>query len=153
MKKKDWAFVGFLVALIVLGVFLMYVGTASASSGDVIQEWYRTDGSICSAIITEYGVAIDCDCPCLSDCTVFEKQETLTPTDTPQETPTAKPKCNSGRGNGSEFIWDGTKWVECDPGSSGGHNQGGDKAICVSVPASSVNQSSHGSAFFTHSCP
>ena len=122
MKKKNWGFAGFLVVLIAFGVVMLYVGTASAE-GSVIQEWYRADGSICSAIITEYGVAIDCDCPCLLDCTVFEKQETLTPTDTPQET--AKPKCNAGRGNGSEFYWDGTKWVDCDPGNSG-KNQGGD---------------------------
>jgi hypothetical protein len=31
-------------------------------------------------------------------------------------------KCNSGRGNGSELI----NGVDCDPGNSGGHNQGGD---------------------------
>ena len=127
MKKKNWGFAGFLVALIAFGVVILYVGTANASSGDVIKEWYRTDGSICSAVITEYGVAIDCDCPCLSDCTVFEKQETLTPTDEPQDTPetTEKVKCNSGRGNGSELIWDGEKWVDCDHGNSD-KNQGGD---------------------------
>jgi hypothetical protein len=31
-------------------------------------------------------------------------------------------KCNSGRGNGSET----TPADDCDPGSSGGHNNGGD---------------------------
>jgi hypothetical protein len=31
-------------------------------------------------------------------------------------------KCNSGRGNGSEFD----NSDECDPGNSGGHNNGGD---------------------------
>lgn len=30
--------------------------------------------------------------------------------------------CNSGNGNGSEVV--GT--AECDPGNSGGHNNGGD---------------------------
>lgn len=30
-------------------------------------------------------------------------------------------KCNSGRGNGSEPAT-----ADCDPGNSGGHNQGGD---------------------------
>ena len=34
-----------------------------------------------------------------------------------------KPKCNSGRGNGSERKNDGE---DCDPGNSGGHNNGGD---------------------------
>jgi hypothetical protein len=32
------------------------------------------------------------------------------------------PGCNSGNGNGSEIV--GT--AECDPGNSGGHNNGGD---------------------------
>ena len=32
------------------------------------------------------------------------------------------PKCNSGNGNGSEP----TAEKDCDPGNSGGHNQGGD---------------------------
>jgi hypothetical protein len=31
-------------------------------------------------------------------------------------------KCNSGRGNGSET----TPANDCDPGNSGGHNNGGD---------------------------
>jgi hypothetical protein len=34
----------------------------------------------------------------------------------------AKVKCNSGRGNGSEL----TRFGDCDPGNSGGHNNGGD---------------------------
>ncbi len=33
-----------------------------------------------------------------------------------------KVKCNSGRGNGSELV----NRVDCDPGNSGGHNNGGD---------------------------
>ena len=33
-----------------------------------------------------------------------------------------KPKCNSGNGNGSET----TPATDCDPGNSGGHNNGGD---------------------------
>ena len=33
-----------------------------------------------------------------------------------------KPKCNSGRGNGSELV----HRVDCDPGNSAGHNNGGD---------------------------
>lgn len=34
----------------------------------------------------------------------------------------APAKCNSGRGNGSET----TPPTDCDPGNSGGHNNGGD---------------------------
>ncbi len=36
--------------------------------------------------------------------------------------PTDHEKCNSGRGNGSET----TPADDCDPGNSGGHNNGGD---------------------------
>jgi len=36
--------------------------------------------------------------------------------------PEQKVKCNSGRGNGSET----TPANDCDPGNSGGHNNGGD---------------------------
>lgn len=36
--------------------------------------------------------------------------------------PDEKGKCNSGRGNGSET----TPANDCDPGNSGGHNNGGD---------------------------
>ena len=75
------------------------------------------------------------DCyPCRQDPCESERQPTLTPTDEPQPTPTDEPtpppppqptpeekeKCNSGRGNDSEGDPD------CDPGNSGGKNQGGD---------------------------
>lgn len=36
--------------------------------------------------------------------------------------PPANMKCNSGRGNNSES----TPATDCDPGNSGGHNNGGD---------------------------
>jgi hypothetical protein len=35
-------------------------------------------------------------------------------------------KCNSGRGNGSEYVG-GTGSAACDPGNSGSHNYGGDE--------------------------
>ena len=38
------------------------------------------------------------------------------------ETPPEPRKCNSGRGNDSETTPDD----DCDPGNSGGHNNGGD---------------------------
>jgi hypothetical protein len=38
------------------------------------------------------------------------------------EEPPATAKCNSGRGNASET----TPANDCDPGNSGGHNNGGD---------------------------
>lgn len=43
-----------------------------------------------------------------------------------------KVNCNAGRGNGSEFVFVFDKHSkkpikkDCDPGNSGGHNQGGD---------------------------
>lgn len=43
-----------------------------------------------------------------------------TPVPEPTMTPGSRKTCNSGRGNGSEGEPD------CDPGNSGGHNQGGD---------------------------
>lgn len=45
---------------------------------------------------------------------------TDTPVPPPSDTPEPKVKCNSGRGNDSEGDPD------CDPGNSGGHNEGGD---------------------------
>jgi hypothetical protein len=45
------------------------------------------------------------------------------PKDDPKDPPKEeKEKCNSGRGNGSET----TPATDCDPGNSGGHNNGGD---------------------------
>jgi hypothetical protein len=41
---------------------------------------------------------------------------------TGEEPPETPAKCNSGRGNDSET----TPANDCDPGNSGGHNQGGD---------------------------
>ena len=46
-----------------------------------------------------------------------------TTTTTVAPTTTTNPKCNAGQGNGSEPLPSGG---ECDPGNSGGHNQGGD---------------------------
>ena len=69
----------------------------------------------------------ECYCPCqacyvTTDSTDEPTTVPATPTQAPPTTvpPTEKPKCNSGRGNGSEGNPD------CDPGNSGGHNNGGD---------------------------
>ena len=76
---------------------------------------------------------LECFCPCEAGCRVDTRtiQEVIDdgpegptpkPTNKPPD-PTPKPekvKCNSGRGNASEGDPD------CDPGNSGGHNQGGD---------------------------
>lgn len=63
---------------------------------------------------------------CYCDCEVIIECETCTECkDCEQCEKPVIPKCNSGRGNGSELYWDGNKWVDCDPGNSG-KNQGGD---------------------------
>lgn len=123
-STKMWV-VGIAVILLVLGATVA-VG-ANSILPDGVVEWTRSDGSVCSAVVSEYGVALDCDCPCDELCvepTVTPKvvhtstPKTQEPTSTPE--PTKKVKCNSGRGNGSEGDPD------CDPGNSGGHNEGGD---------------------------
>ncbi len=45
-----------------------------------------------------------------------------TPAYATDDTETGRQKCNSGRGNGSET----TPATDCDPGNSGGRNNGGD---------------------------
>jgi hypothetical protein len=45
-----------------------------------------------------------------------------TTTTTTTSTTSTKAKCNSGNGNGSETVPSN----DCDPGNSGGHNNGGD---------------------------
>ena len=113
-----------LIAIFLVLLACLYMSSiVGASDGmpDNIYEWVRSDGSLCSAIITEGAVAIDCDCPCDSDCE-FSPEPTVSPTvETPVPSETPKPKCNSGRGNGSEGSPN-----DCDPGNSEGHNEGGD---------------------------
>ena len=109
------------VALVAIALMAAGKARAVAEQPGQTYEWVGQDGSICTAIITGYGVALDCDCPCHTDCPACEECETPTPEPTPEPTPTPEEvKCNAGRGNGSEGDPD------CDPGNSGGHNQGGD---------------------------
>ena len=131
---------------ILLALILMLVLALPVKAGgilpDGVNEWTREDGSICTLYVGEEGVALDCDCPCVSDCGESEQQTTLIvvdeeeekpkppptdspiptdkPTDEPQPTPEPtddppkeeKTKCNAGGGNGSELVWDGEKWVD-----------------------------------------
>ena len=79
-------------------------------------------------------------CPCENECEIESQMlipeeydptpqvftETPDPTFVPGPTSTSVPetkktKCNAGVENGSEYYWDGSKWVECDPGNSGQH--------------------------------
>lgn len=118
---------------ILLALVILLGATAVSASGglpDSVFEWTREDGSICSAIISEYGVALDCDCPCGdAACAVIECEdceqcqecgecEICTECKECKEE-VEKEKCNAGRGNGSEGDPD------CDPGNSI-KNKGGD---------------------------
>ena len=124
MRKERVLAILIAVVLVLFGcLYMSSIVGASDGLPEGIAEWTRSDGSICSANIVSGG--IDCDCPCYQDCEENERQPTLTPTEEPQPTTTPQPeptkaKCNSGRGNGSEGSPD------CDPGNSGGHNEGGD---------------------------
>lgn len=98
--------------------------------GEGVFQFTDEIGRHCVTVNTQFGVALDCEweeCRCGSGCEVEPTDEpnptpppVPTPTDEPDPTPEPKPKCNSGRGNNSEGDPD------CDPGNSGGHNQGGD---------------------------
>jgi len=54
--------------------------------------------------------------------TTTTTKPTTTTTKPTTTTTVKKVKCNAGRGNGPELV----NKVDCDPGNSGGHNQGGD---------------------------
>lgn len=120
------------VAFIAVVACLLMAATTARGGGtierieDRIGILHLDTGQTC--VITYMGELyepwVKCYCPCESDCE-FSPEPTVSPTDetpVPSETPepTEKPKCNSGRGNASEGDPD------CDPGNSGGHNQGGD---------------------------
>jgi hypothetical protein len=61
------------------------------------------------------------DYPADPGCTSLTDEDETDPAPPP---PTGKVKCNSGRGNGSEINL--ATGLDCDPGNSGGHNNGGD---------------------------
>ena len=136
-----------LMVAVLLGMAFWARTNAGGEKPEGLYEWAREDGSICSAIVTDNSVALDCDCPCENDCNMSfpwesydvpeptqevvkeptpyntEVVTTPEPTNKPPDPTTAPPekvKCNSGRGNSSEGDPD------CDPGNSGGNNQGGD---------------------------
>ena len=121
MKKK------FLIA--VLLVLVVGVTTAAAQeywpwSPENVSVWEVQDADLwCVTDLRDDGPHTECYCPCEAEtcASPIVIEPTDVPTDTPEPPePTEKPKCNSGRGNGSEGDPD------CDPGNSGGHNQGGD---------------------------
>ena len=117
MKKK-------IVVLIVL-IMASVAGVVEAA-----EEWWTPvsvevyeiqTGHYCVTDHRDDGPHTKCYCPCeLGMCAEPSEEPKETPTTPEPPVPTEKPSCNSGRGNGSEGDPD------CDPGNSGGHNQGGD---------------------------
>lgn len=123
----------------VLLVLLMFLpGDVGAADGypKGIQVFEAGD-HLCVLFENDVDFEIECFCPCEDLCPDPTPKKTPKPTDEPKSTPTnrppepsptdkpdpeptEKPKCNSGRGNDSEGSPD------CDPGNSGGKNQGGD---------------------------
>ena len=131
-RKQNWIWVLIVLLLIVIGLMLL-PRKAGASDGfpeNVVAWEYAGE-----LFVTDYrnGRPVTkhiCPCEVSLDCEVSPNGEKPTPTENPQPTPTDKPdptpkptkvKCNSGRGNDSEGSPE-----DCDPGNSGGHNQGGD---------------------------
>lgn len=119
---------------------LLVAGILVAGAGASPEVWYDElvphvlgfeipTGQYCVTDYRDGEAFTTCYCPCeTGKCEVdpvVPTDEPVDPTETPKPPdptpePTKKPKCNSGRGNGSEGDPD------CDPGNSGGHNQGGD---------------------------
>ena len=136
MNNNRIAWIAILLLLIAIAMLALPHG---ASASDVTYDelaphvlgFEIPTGQYC---ITDYrdGAAFtQCFCACENGCVdtvnvITERvDKTQVPTDVPDTPvpptpePTEKPKCNAGRGNGSEGDPD------CDPGNSG-KNQGGD---------------------------
>ena len=138
------------VAFVAIVALLIFGPALANDSEQVRRDTFYVGDHICVAYDSVDGssVALECFCPCEKqieyiertvieevpgDCPEQEPCEECEPVviveyiqgpcdepGCPTPEPTEKPKCNAGRGNGSEGDPD------CDPGNSGGHNQGGD---------------------------
>ena len=113
--------------ILVIALALLAVSGVFASDGQPshVIAW-EFQGLLC---VSDYDAGgnptTNCYCPCEPTCQVDTRtvQEVIEdgPLDVPTPTPEpADEKCNAGRGNDSEGDPD------CDPGNSGGKNQGGD---------------------------
>ena len=122
-KKITLYAVGFIALVAIL---LMAAGQAKAQWFDFgydtptsnVTGFKIPTGQYCLTDYRDGNAFTTCYCACEDDCIVVVEE--VDPEPTPEPTPEEKPKCNAGRGNDSEGDPD------CDPGNSGGHNQGGD---------------------------
>ena len=143
MKKNRVLWI--VVLLILIAICLMLLPTNASAEGDKpydeivphVLGFEIPTGQYCVTDYRDGKAFTQCFCACetCAEPSVIPKEvpptdsptqePTAVPTDKPKDTPvptsapTEKPKCNSGRGNGSEGEQD------CDPGNSG-KNQGGD---------------------------
>ncbi|MCK5610955.1 DUF333 domain-containing protein, partial [Candidatus Pacearchaeota archaeon] len=90
MNKHD-RIMWLLILLCLIAIAVMFLPRkAGASDGlpeGVIKTWLRSDGSICSAVITDNGVALDCDCLCAELRTISPNGEKPVPSETPKDKP------------------------------------------------------------------
>ena len=128
--KKNYG--GVLLLLVVLIIIILLFLPKAVGAGPELPEglgvFYLDTGHAC--VYNKSSLEWDCYCPCYQgwcvDNTIAYADDVDKPTPVPPEPtpippiPTEETKCNSGRGNGSEGE------IDCDPGNSGDHNQGGD---------------------------
>ncbi len=138
MKRNYIAWILFLLLLIAIAMMFL---PKAVSAGDWLPNnigVFQVEDHTCVLYEFNNGVGgieaeLECFCPCegCKEVVYTEPEEKDKPTPPPppppppppEPTPEPKPekeKCNSGRGNDSEGSPD------CDPGNSGGKNQGGD---------------------------
>ena len=140
MKKNRALWI--VVLLILIAICLMLLPTNASAEGDKpydeivphVLGFEIPTGQYCVTDYRDGKAFTQCFCACetCAEPSVITKEVPTTPKDTPvpptdvpdtpvppTPEPTEKPKCNAGRGNGSEGD------PECDPGNSG-KNQGGD---------------------------
>ena len=105
MQKLRW-----LLAVVIVGG-LMMVAVAPVTAN------HNPNHPDCSDLVDNDGDG-KTDYPADPGCSSAADQDETNP----PPPPTGKKKCNSGRGNGSEP----NPQHDCDPGNSGGKNNGGD---------------------------
>ena len=120
-QKAFWI----IVLLLLIAIGLMFLPRQVGASDGLPIGVVVFEAGDHTCVYVKGGTDIECFCPCenIEGYSTVVSTKEPNPSDTPE--PPKKTKCNSGRGNGSEYYWDWEKWVDCDPGNSG-KNKGGD---------------------------